>query len=122
MIPALFFGCTAALRNRMAKTILAQARQRTKGRKIGLLCFKLTFFSKELLKPNIYTLLTPLKLGEWINFEKLAAVFVDPLFHKSVQEKTGFHLIAYGMVWSEDKGQSLHYDYAAKLQNPCAIF
>ena len=53
MIPALFFGCTAALRNRTAKTILAQARQLTKGRKIGLLCFKLTFFSKELLKPNI---------------------------------------------------------------------
>ena len=96
MIPALFFGCTAALRNRMAKTILAQARQRTKGRKIGLLCFKLTFFKKELLRPNIYTLLTPLKLGEWINFETLAVVLVDPPFHKSVQEKLRFHLLACG--------------------------
>ena len=131
MIPALFFGCTAALRNRTAKTILAQARQRTKGRKIGLLCFKLTFFSKELFKPNIYTLLKPLNLEEWIIFEKLAAVLVDPPFHKSVQEKIRFHLLTCGtyilglvyiMVRSEDKDPTLHGDYAAKLQNPYAIF
>ena len=68
MIPALFFGCTAALRNRTAKTILAQARQRSKGRKIGLMCFKLTFFSKELKKPNIYTYSINAILKYWLRF------------------------------------------------------
>ena len=59
-------------------------------------------------------------------FEKLAAVWVEHPFHKSVPEKNKVSFTClwhvYIMASSETKAQTFHDDYAAKLQNPNTIF